>query len=532
MANARRLTFALLIALLAIALPGECVGQALQAAVRRTADSAISAQLQALYGGWSWRLLWQGDSSASARADTLLAWLDRAGDDGLDPADYGGPGLRALLGGVSDSARADADVRFSETFLRFGHDLAVGRVSPSLVDSLWDGVPQAPNLIAALSRAIERGDLSAALRNLRPPDWRYTALRGALLRYRAVAARGGWPVIVSGPDLRIGDRGARVSALRERLAATEGLKPAPDSVFDTVVDQLLRRYQTRQGLSPDGVAGQATLAALNVSVDDRIATIEMNLERWRWAPRALASRYILVNIPAYLLELHDTGTTVTFRAIVGRADWPTPITNAWMDGITFGPEWNVPRSIALQEVVPQEREHPGYLRRAGFRVLHLATGTAVDLDAIDWSTVDSTSFPFRLVQGAGPANPLGAIRFDVRDPFNVAIHDTPQRALFGDRVRIFSHGCVRVDQAAALAARLLPDWSLPEVREAQSGPAGRRVPLGRRVRVLLTYQTAWVDADGGVAFRDDVYGWDGELQRALVRAAELSSATAEVGSPH
>lgn len=533
MSASRRVSLAFLIALVAIAVPAECVGQAfLKGAVSRVRDSATRAQLQALYGGWSWRLFWQGDPNGSARADSLLAWLDRADQDGLDPADYGAGGLRSRLGAASDSARAEADVRLSEAFLQFGRDLAVGRVSPALVDSLWDGVPQPPNLVASLSGAIERDDVSGALRNLRPPDPQYAALRGALLRYRGIAERGGWPTLPDGPALQVGDRGPRVAALRARLAWTEGLRPAPESasVFDSTVASALRRFQIRMGLTPDGVAGPATREALNVPVERRLTTIELNLERWRWVPRLLGSRYLVVNIPAFALELHDGGTTVAFRAIVGRKDWPTPITSAWMDGITFGPEWNVPRSIALQEVVPLERSHPGYLHRAGFRVVRVSTGAVVDPDSIDWSAVDSSAFPYRLVQGAGPENPLGTIRFDVRDPFNVAIHDTPQHALFSDRIRIFSHGCVRVDRAAVLAALLIPDWSVDDVqRAAARGPSGRVVALDRRVRVLLTYQTAWVEADGGVAFRHDVYGWDAELANALLWRTELPAVSTVSG---
>lgn len=532
MPTGRRVALAALIAGLAIAVPAKCAAQgAMERAVSQVADSATRARLQRLYGGWSWRMLWQGDRGAAARADTLLAWLDRSADDGLDPADYDASGLRAGLAAAGDSAQAAADVRMSTAFLRFGHDLAVGRVSPASIDSLWDGAPSEPDLIAALSRGIERGDVGGALRNLRPPDGRYAALRGALLRYRAIADRGGWQVVPDGADLKTGDRGPRVEALRARLSVTEGLTPRPDSadVFDADVTAALRRYQERMGLTPDGVAGPLTRAALNVPIEERIGTIEMNLERWRWMPRSLGARYVVVNIPAYSLELHDGNGVSSFRAIVGRRDWPTPITSAWMDGITFGPEWNVPRTIAVQEIVPIAAAHPAYLRDGGFLVFRLATGLPVDPDSVDWGTVDTAAFPYRLVQGAGPLNPLGAIRFDVRDPFNVAIHDTPQREQFGDRVRVFSHGCVRVDRAAELAARLLPEWSLDDVHQAELGPPGRTVALDRRLRVLLTYQTTWVEADGGVAFRDDVYGWDDELHHALFRLAELPEVSAVDG---
>jgi len=207
-----RVFLALVIAALAVAVPAECVGQGrLQDAVSRVSDSVSRAQLADLYGGWSWRLLWQGDSSAAARAETLLAWLDRAGDDGLDPAAYDVAGLRASRSAENDSTRAAADIQFTLVFFRFGRDLAAGRVSPSLIDSLWDGSPAPPNLVAVLSRAIERDDLNGALRNLRPPDFRYAALRGALLRYREIADAGAGLSCPMVPTCSrgIGDRGWR-----------------------------------------------------------------------------------------------------------------------------------------------------------------------------------------------------------------------------------------------------------------------------------------------------------------------------------
>ena len=525
MTAGRRFVIALLVAALALALPGRCVGQrGVQDAVSQVADPVIRSELEELYAGWSWRVLWLGPAGPLARTDTLLAWLDHAADDGLVSADYGVPLLRSALRSEGDSAAAEADVLLSEAYLRFGRHLAVGRVSPALVDSLWDGVPAAPNLVASLNWAIQHDDVGGALSSLRPRHPRYAALRAALLRYRAIAARGGWPLIGEGADLRLWSEGARVVALRERLAEGAGEPMPVSAVFDLGVEEAVRHFQARVGLTPDGVVGPATRNALNVPVERRIATVEMNLERWRWTPRSLSARYVMVNIPAFTLELYDSGAPVlALRAIVGRRDWPTPITSAWMDGMTFRPRWNVPPAIAWQEIVPLERAHPGYLQREGFRVLR--GGARVDPDSVDWAAVDSSTFPYRLVQDAGPDNPLGALRFDVRDPFNVAIHDTPARVLFDDRVRLFSHGCVRVDSAAVLAARLLPDWTAAELRDALRGDSGGIVPLPRRLRVLLTYQTAWVQADGEVAFRDDVYGWDDELAAALFRIGEISAVT-------
>jgi len=509
------------------------VAAILRGAVGQVSDSASRASLERLYGGWSWRMLWMGRQGPLARADSLLAWIDRSAADGLDPDAYDAAGIRALWRLPGDSVLAVADERLSEAFLRLGHDLSAGRVVPARVDSLWTGAVTPPNVVAVLDEAVRRDDVSGALASLRPRAADYAALRQVLARYRVLAARGGWPLVPAGPDLGPGDSGTRVAILRARLALTDGPIGGTDSArFDDELVRAVRRFQSRHGLPADAVVGPETRAALNVPVARRIATLELNLERWRWVPRTVGLRYVLVNIPAFRLELHDSGRVqMSVRAIVGRKDWPTPITTAWMDGITFRPEWNVPPRIALQEILPLERAHPGYLGREGFRVISVDGGTPVDPDSVNWVTVDTARFPYRLVQEPGPDNPLGALRFVVADPFNVAIHDTPQRALFGDRVRLFSHGCVRVDSAALLAVRLLPGWSADDVRNAMRGDSSRTVGLPRRLRVLLTYETAWVDAEGVVQFRDDIYAWDDELAAALagIRVAAVRAAPGEDG---
>ena len=498
----------------------------LRRAVAGASDSSFRRDLERVYEGHGWEPLWIGPTGPLPRAESLLASIARAADDGLDPGAYGAADVRTLLGLPDGAARAAADERLSEAFLRLGRDLAVGRVAPSAVDSLWSGGGSAPDLAAALETAVRTDDVAAALDALRPDAEGYAGLRRSLAGYRAIGRRGGWPILSDGPDLVIGDSGARVAVLRTRLALTDGPLSAGDPPrFDEELARAVRRFQRRNGLTPDGIVGVETRRALALPVADRIATIELNLERWRWLPRTLPGRYFLVNIPAFAAQLHDSGRVVMrLRAIVGRPDWPTPVTSAWLSGVTFRPEWNVPRSIAVQEILPLERARPGYLRREGFLVRWRDSAVAVDPDSVRWDAVDTTAFPYRLIQAPGPGNPLGAIRFDVDDPFNVAIHDTPQHALFGERVRLFSHGCVRVEGAASLVARLLPGWTADRVRAALVGEPNRTVLLPDRLPVFLTYQTAWTAPDGSVQFRADVYGWDAELGRALEAARAATAA--------
>jgi murein L,D-transpeptidase YcbB/YkuD len=289
-------------------------------------------------------------------------------------------------------------------------------------------------------------------------------------RYRDVAEHGDWP-----------------APLGARLAA-EG--------YDTSagISMALRRFQELHGLEPDGIVGPATRSQLSISAAVRARQIALNLERWRWLPRSLGTRYILVNSAAFSLELVE-GDTVGFtaRAVVGRPDWPTPIASSRATGIVFRPIWTVPRAIAEQEILPLIQRDSGYVARHGFHVL-----------------ADS-----QLVQEPGPANPLGGMKLVFWTRFGVFIHDTPSRPVFSERWRAFSHGCVRVEGAAALAAQLLPGWSADSIRGAMAHGRERLVSLPQPIPVHLVYWTARVADDGLVAFAGDLYGWDDALAQAL-----------------
>jgi murein L,D-transpeptidase YcbB/YkuD len=279
----------------------------------------------------------------------------------------------------------------------------------------------------------------------------------------------------------------------------------------------VRRFQARHGLAPDGVVGATTLAALNVSVAERTRRMALNLERWRWLPRALGPRYLMVNSTAFRLDVVEGGrVTLSRRVIVGRTDWPTPIVSARATGFAFSPVWNVPRDIAAQEILPRVRARRDYLARERIRVF--AGAVEVSPDTIDWSAVTESTFAFRFVQAPGRGNPLGGVKLLLSNPFNVSLHDTPLPELFDAPVRTFSHGCVRVEGVAELAAHLLPPdslWPADSIAIAMADTAERVVGLPQAVPVYFAYWTAWVDEDGIVQFRDDVYGWDARLAKAL-----------------
>lgn len=483
--------------------------------------SPLDSMVARFYEQRGRRLAWSDSGVVSQEAAVLRRALTRAADDGLDPLDYPTAAIDSLLRGELSPGRVWClDSLLTLGFFQYASDVSRGRISPGAVDSLWRATPHAIDFVRLLERAVDSGQVAALLSSLSPPQPGYLALRRALARYRAVAANRGWPSVPAGPPLEPGGSGDRVLILRRRLTV-EGYMASADSDaerFDPVLETAVREFQERHGLTADGIVGAVTRRALNVSPANRVQQITLNLERWRWLPRSLGARYVVVNSAAFALDVVDGGQRVlSMRAIVGRPDWPTPIVSSRVTDLTFRPIWFVPRAIAARELLPLVRRDHDYLAREGIRVFGDSATGGVELDptTIDWTTVTESTLTYQLAQEPGPDNPLGGVKLVFRTPFDVFIHDTPARPLFSERLRAFSHGCVRVEQAVDLATYLLPDWSVDSIQAAMTVGHERRVRLPVSIAVHLVYFTAWTDDEGEMQFRDDGYGWDAQLTRAL-----------------
>lgn len=329
-----------------------------------------------------------------------------------------------------------------------------------------------------------------------------------------IAAGGGWdPPSRDTFGLSVGKSGKAVAKLKQRLM-TNGDMPYEKRVnndFDNALDAAVRAFQARHGLVINGTVDEATFYALSVPVDYRLNQLRLNAMRIEQWASALSDRYIVANIPAASIEAVEGGQVVQrHTAVVGKVDRATPILNSKVHQVKFNPYWTVPKSIIEKDLIKYMNEDPEYLTKFRIRIFD-GKGNEIQPYEIDWSTKDAVKYTFR--QDPGGENSMGHCKIDFYNKYDVYMHDTPQKALFGENARFHSSGCMRCENIDSLAAWLLRDnggWDLPTVQAAFEGGLREDVPLKVQVPIHTTYITAWANRQGSVSFRDDVYNYDAQ----------------------
>ncbi|HEU0067130.1 MAG TPA: L,D-transpeptidase family protein [Sphingomonas sp.] len=405
------------------------------------------------------------------------------------------------LASPADAAAAadDRGPRLVRAALDHARAVHAGRLAEADFAPDWALRPPRYDPLPGFADAVRGDTIAAWFAALPPPYSGYDGLKAGLVRYRALAAAGGWDAVTAGPDLTVGATGTRVVALRRRLAVEDKTVVTKGERFDAGLAAAVRRAQRRYGLNPTGIVAGQTLAALNVPAGARVRQIMANMERWRWLPQDLPRDRIQVNIATAVMTVFDGDAPVlSMRAVTGRPGDETPMLSSMIHSVVVNPPWNVPTSIATRELWPKEKASPGYLKRNGFKV------------------IDGT----RLQQAAGDQSALGRFKFDFDNPFAVYLHDTPARAKFASFSRLASHGCVRLEKPAQLAALLLrddPAWGADALAAAVDKGETVRARLVKPVAVYLLYWTAYAAGDGQMNFRGDPYGWD-EVLAAKIQA--------------
>lgn len=437
----------------------------------------------------------------------LTETLRRAGDEGLEPGNY-------LP--VTGSEASGRDIGLTRAALSYLRDVREGRPFLRALDPDVGLPDNSYDAAAGLNEAIESHSLAAYLLLAPPSDPQYVQLRSALARYRAVQSRGGWQTI--SPQEALGSDGAMTARLRERLAIEDS---TPTTGEDLAAP--LKRFQGRHGLVSDGKLGPLTLAALNVTAETRVSQILANMERWRWLPRTLEADRLVVNVPDESLSLILGGREIlTSRVVIGKPGTPTPILRAEGGGITINPPWNVPLSIARAEILPKLKVNRFYLQSQDMILLNGPEGDPYGL-RVRWRDISPDHFPYLIQQHPGVRNPLGTIKFELPNRFDVYLHDTPVKSTFSRPDRAVSHGCVRVERILPLASYALTQnlETMKTIADAVSAGETQYLPLRRRLPVYFLYWTAFTANDGVLEFRPDIYGRDSRMAAALSGMAAI-----------
>jgi murein L,D-transpeptidase YcbB/YkuD len=474
------------------ALAANCdIGRSLKAA-----GSSIDQETKAFYDATGGNCAWD-DSGAQS----LISVLQAAGDHGLDPALFHAGEAEQADAGTRDVLLTDGALKYAAAMVRgltgtppAKTDRAYSRADGEFADGLID--------------ALEQGEVSRWLDALPPPSEAYARLVEGLRMYRSFDAAGGFPVLPDSLVAKSKRKWRSYAALRQRLAL-EGDLPDDDGsgVFDETLRNGLVRFQERNGLRADGRMTWKTLEQLNIPARERAERIALNLERLRVAERDTPETRVEVNIPAATAVLHRNGVAeLRMNAVVGKVDHETPTLTSTIDTIILNPTWTVPESIIQNEIKPAIRKNKNYLRN----------------NRMYWAGD-------QLVQEPGAHNSLGRIKFDFPNRYSVYLHDTPSRAHFASPDRAQSHGCVRLEKPLELAVALLQGsekWDEAAIKDAIDAGATRRIVVPEPIPVVITYQSAFVGADGAVNFRSDVYGWDAKLAQTLAQKAAAMGAEA------
>ncbi len=473
-----------------------------------------SAAIARFYARRNYQYAWIVNDSLSQAA---LAFLDLSrGADTLFPSlrelrEEAGTLLGKRYGSAADTPPCDSclsaiELGLTALFFRLADQRYSGIVGRDPRELAWF-IPRRKKDPSRLIDSIAAGhmDLSA----WEPIHPQYSKLKDRLRDHHRLNSMNDWPILDLCETRKIepGGSHALVSDLRHRLILLGDLSTTEDTAgisgdtYDSTMVMAVRRFQERHGLTADGIVGRSVLAALNVTPQERLRTILVNMERLRWMPEMIPPDLILVNIPEYRMHVYEGGEEVlSMDVVVGTAATRTVIFNDSLSHIVFSPTWSIPQSIVRNEILPALARDPGYLKRKG-------------MERIGGSDANPV-----IRQRPGAGNALGRVKFIFPNSYNIYLHDTPGKGVFAREKRAFSHGCIRLDKPTELAEHLLRNdstWTPAAINAAMFSEREQYVRLKRKRPVTIAYFTSWVDANGLLHFRDDVYGHDARLALEL-----------------
>lgn len=486
------------------------------------------------YMNTGFKPMWTHEGKPTAQAEAVLQFLSKAGDDGLNPDRY----LPVVLSSFSEPtaqvagdgiAVAQLDVGLTIAALDYARHVSGGAFEPERLSRYHDVKPDYEDPAVALKILAYSPYPVDYLKRLAPTHPAYVAFKAELAKLASETQDAN--LFPTGKRIKVGQKDERIRELRSRLSAL-GFVPAnatqiDDSTITTLDKQLskvLKAYQKSKGVSQTGQLDQNTVRAINGGDSPAIRKEKLiaNMERVRWLPKDLGNRHVFVNQASYRVDVMENGQrSWTSKVIVGRPTTQTSVFSDQMETVVFNPTWGMPQSILINEFLPKLRNDPSYLDRRGYQVVN-SRGKRVSSSSIDWYGVGRGS-GIGVVQPAGSDNALGEIKFLFPNTHSIYMHDTPNRELFAQDQRSFSHGCVRVENPREFAQVLLK-WDAGAVDKKIDGGKTASVKVADTIKVHLAYFTAWPDDSGKIQYFSDIYGRDGSLEQALKSTAGVFAA--------
>lgn len=505
--------------------------------LRPPGSEKFRTELKEFYGSFDNTLPWLQGSRPTPQARAILRLLENAETKGLRPEDYDGPVWEKRIADLeqvtpapeSDLVRFDFDLTVST--MRYVSDLHIGRINPRQYHFGLDIDGHDFDMSEFLRREmVEAHDIDAVVETIEPPFPAYRQTRTALNKYLELARQDDGKLLPApAKPIRPGDFYAGLPRLTKLLLLLGDLQEqghtlSPEMIYEGNLVDAVKHFQQRHGLDPSGQIDVRTVKQLNTPLGRRAMQLKLALERWRWLPHQFERPPIVVNIPAFRLYAANDkyGLGLSMKVIVGKAyKHKTPAFASQIQSVIFRPYWNVPLAIQRNELVPEMEKHSSYLARHSYEIVD-SRGNVVSDEAADKETLKQLrSGKLAIRQRPGPDNALGLIKFEFPNRYDVYMHDTPAKSLFSRSRRDFSHGCIRVEDAVALALWVLrdePEWTPETIRAAMDGEETIRAKIKNPIPILILYGTAIARENGEVEFYDDIYGYDADLEGALTQS--------------
>lgn len=518
---------------LATVISAQTIHQQLETGAQNNRAEIDRETLKRFYSQRDYQPVWITSDRHSTLQDVAMTFIESANEEGLASSDYDLERLRQLRHEHTEHALLQLELLTTQSLLTLMRDLHNGRLSAASADPDWHIPQQKFDSITFLQQAVTLGNLQQALTELAPNMPQYRSLKRLLARLRElVAAEVRWTSIPDAPtSIRPHTFHPVIPLIRQRILEAYAAYEKPEyaiaetenEFYDRELEAAVKAFQRQHGLNADGIIGGNTRRAMNITPEEQIQRLRINLERLRWLPRKFSDRYVLVNIASFQLTAikHDL-PVLEMRIVVGRDYRSTPSFNSHISHMVLNPYWNIPNSIARKDLWPKQKRDSDYFASQGIRVFSdYQYKFELDPDMIDWRSVEK-HFPYALQQEPGRLNALGTIKFMFPNPFSIYLHDTPSKSLFQREIRTYSSGCIRLEKPLQLAEFLLGrTLDQTDIIEKINSGKTHTVHLPKRLPIYLVYLTAWSDEAGDVRFFSDVYGRD---KRALTYARWLDSA--------